>query len=143
MPRMTCPIVWPHDGMKHEAGSGITFADQYRKQGCNLLPTHFTNPLAPGEKGTGNYKVEPGINALNERMQSGRFKVFKTCREWREEFRMYHREEGKIVDIDDDLMSATRYAANSLRYAEVPNGSSGFMMPFNKTIVYPKQEYLA
>jgi hypothetical protein len=30
---------------------------------------------------------------------------------------MYHRKDGKIVRKVDDLMSATRYAAQSLRYA--------------------------
>jgi len=30
---------------------------------------------------------------------------------------MYHRKEGKIVAIRDDLMSATRYALMSTRYA--------------------------
>ena len=30
---------------------------------------------------------------------------------------MYHRKEGKIVPIRDDLMSATRYGALTLRFA--------------------------
>ena len=40
-------------------------------------------------------------------------------------------------------MSATRYASQSLRYAEVPSGASGFRMPFDKPISYIEQEYLA
>jgi hypothetical protein len=43
--------------------------------------------------------------------------VFSTLGDWWEEFRMYHRKEGKIVPLRDDLMSATRYAAMSLRFA--------------------------
>jgi len=120
------PVAWPHDGMKHEVGAGVSMADQYRMHGVNMLPQYFTNPLAPGENGKGNYKVEPGINAIHERMQTGRFKVFNTCHEWFDEYRMYHREDGKIVAVNDDLMAATRYAAQSLRYAEPPSASRGY-----------------
>lgn len=141
--RMRCPVIWPHDGMKHEIGAGISMADQYRQHGVNMMHSHFTNPMAPGEKGMGNYKVEPGINAMIERMQNGRFKVFKTCHEWFEEYRMYHREDGKIVAINDDLMSATRYAHQSLRFAEVPSGQRGYQMPFDRKIKYNDMEYLA
>ena len=33
--------------------------------------------------------------------------------------RMYHRKDGKIIKERDDIMSATRYAVMSLRYASV------------------------
>jgi phage terminase large subunit-like protein len=135
--REECPVVWPHDGMVHEKGSGVSMADQYRQLGVQMLPTHFTNPLAPGEPGKGNYKVEPGINAMHQAMQEGRFRVFRTCREWFDEYRMYHREDGLIHALDDDLMSATRYAFQSLRFAEVPTGSraTGYSRyGFNRTM---------
>lgn len=141
--RESCPVVWPHDGMKHETGSGVSMADQYRLHGVNMLATHFTNPLAPGEPGVGNYKVEPGINALHERMQTGRLKVFKTCNEWFEEYRMYHREAGKIVSVDDDLMSATRYASQSLRFAEPPSRSRGYRRTFDSKLKYEPLALLA
>ena len=123
--RALCPVAWPHDGMQHEKGSGITLADQYRGHGVNMLPVHFTNPLSPGEPGKGNYKIEPGINAMHEAMQEGRFRVFRTCKEWFDEYRLYHREDGKIVALGDDLMSATRYAYQSLRFAEIPATQAG------------------
>lgn len=141
--RDSYPVVWPHDGMKHETGAGITTADQYRMHGVNMLPQHFTNPLSPGESAKGNYKVEPGINAMLERMQTGRFKVFSTCTEWFEEFRMYHREAGKIVAISDDLMSATRYAAQSLRFAEVSVEGKGYKKPFGGTLKYADMGLIA
>lgn len=141
--RESYPVVWPHDGYKHDPGSGISMADQYRNHGVNMLATHFTNPLAPNEKGNGNYKVEPGINSLHERMQTGRFKVFKTCTEWFEEYRMYHREDGKIVALEDDLMSATRYASQSLRFAEVPSASRGYQRTFDSKLKYEPLNLLA
>jgi len=38
--------------------------------------------------------------------------------EWFEEFRLYHRKDGRVHKEGDDLMSATRYAVMMLRYAE-------------------------
>lgn len=135
--RPRCPVIWPHDGYKHEAGSGVTLADQYRNSGVQMHPTHFLNPMAVGEKGQGNYKVEPGINHMSERLQSGRLKVFSTCYEWFEEYRLYHREDGKIYDVGEDLMSATRYAVQSLRFAEkIGVGASGFNRGFDSKITH-------
>ena len=54
-----------------------------------------------------------------QRMQSGRLKVFDHLGDWFTELRMYHRKDGKIVKERDDIMSATRYAVMSLRYASV------------------------
>ena len=34
---------------------------------------------------------------------------------------MYHRKDGKLVKLKDDLMSATRYAAMSLRHSTTQN----------------------
>ena len=42
------------------------------------------------------------------RMQTGRFKVFRHLSDRFEEFRLYHRKDGKVVKEDDDLISATR-----------------------------------
>ncbi len=76
-----------------------------------MLPEHATHV----EGGTG---VEAGLMAMLDRMQTGRFKVFSNLGEWFEEFRLYHRVEGKLVKERDDLMSATRYAVMMLRFAE-------------------------
>src|SRR5215211_3239412 len=45
--------------------------------------------------------------------------VFADLLDWFEEFRLYHRKDGKVVKIGDDLMSATRYGVMMLRYAEL------------------------
>ena len=99
--------------MSHEKGSGNNLADQYRAQGVNMTIEHFRNPPTPGDKGKGDIKIEPGINALLQAMQNGQFKVFSTCGQWFEEKGMYHRQDGKIVALVDDLMSSTRYAFQS------------------------------
>jgi hypothetical protein len=45
--------------------------------------------------------------------------VFAHLAEWFEEFRLYHRKDGKIVKEADDLISATRYGVMTLRHAQV------------------------
>jgi hypothetical protein len=56
-----------------------------------------------------------------ERMHTGRWKVFKTCRIWMEEKRMYHRDLNmKIVKYADDVISASRYAYMMRRHAITP-----------------------
>ena len=59
---------------------------------------------------TSRFQVEAGLMDMLTRMQTGRFKVFKHLNDWWEEFRLYHRKDGKVVKEDDDLMAATRYA---------------------------------
>ena len=114
------PVVWPHDGMQTEKGSGMGLADQFRAAGVNMTIDHHRNPLAPGEKGQGDIKIEPGINAMLQSMENGQFKVFSTCTAWFQEKSMYHRgDDGKIIALKDDLMSATRYAfQNRKRFAK-------------------------
>jgi hypothetical protein len=51
------------------------------------------------------------------RMQTGRLKVFSHLSDWFEEFRLYHRKDGKVIKEFDDLMAATRYSVMMLRYA--------------------------
>lgn len=111
-------VIWPHDGLNREPKSGKPYADLYREEGANMWHMQFTNPPSPGEEeGKGGNSVEFGIADILARMQTGRFKVFRHLKKWLEEFRMYHREEGKIVKQYDDLMDATRYACLSLRHA--------------------------
>ena len=58
----------------------------------------------------GNH-VEPGLIEMLEYMRTGKFKVFKTCSQFFEEMRMYHRDEkGILVKLKDDIICATRYA---------------------------------
>ena len=110
------PVVWPHDGHRRDAMGNPGLAEQYRALGCNMMPFHFENPPAIGEKKGGN-SIEVGIMDILQRMEDERFHVFSNLREWWEEFRMYHRKDGKIIPLRDDLMSATRYAVMSTRFS--------------------------
>jgi phage terminase large subunit-like protein len=119
------PVVWPHDGYQHDKGSGVQLAQQYRNQGVNFTAEHFRNPTALGESSTGkgNNSVEVGILDMYQRMETGRLKVFSTCRNFLQEYREYHRKDGKINPINDDVISAARYAILSVgRHAKVGTG---------------------
>jgi len=112
------PVAWPHDGNNETAaGAGASLASQYRKQGVNMLAVHATHPVTADGKGGGN-SVEAGVMEMLSRMQTGRFKVASHLTEWFEEFRLYHRDNGKIVKLRDDLLSACRYGQMMLRKAE-------------------------
>jgi hypothetical protein len=50
-------------------------------------------------------------------MQTGRFKVFSTCQGWFDQKRMYHRKDGIINPVYDDLLKAGDYALMMLRHA--------------------------
>lgn len=108
------PIAWPHDGLQHSKDSGVPLAEQYRAHGLNMLPEHARHE-------DGSIGVEAGLMEMLDRMYTGRFKVARHLFDWWEEFRLYHRQDGKVVKEGDDLMSATRYLAMSLRFARCQN----------------------
>ncbi|MGZ2438196.1 terminase large subunit domain-containing protein [Sinorhizobium medicae] len=121
------PWSWPHDGLQHDKGSGEQLAAQYRAQGLNLLPERAT--FDDGTNG-----VEAGLSDMLQRMQTGRFKVFSTCPQWFEEFRLYHRKDGKVVKEMDDLISASRYALMMKRFAKVKADSAAWKFSERKVI---------
>ena len=126
---------WPKDGNRETLeGAGIALADQYRKQGLDMWPeyAHYDNG---GEK---SVSVEAGLADMLTRMESGRFKVFKHNNDWLDEFRLYHRKDGKVHKEHDDLLCATRYAVMMLRFAQTPKEHSTFHGP----IKYPKRTWI-
>jgi phage terminase large subunit-like protein len=105
---------WPHDGRNQTlAGAGVPLMRQYESAGLDMMPD-----AAKFEDG-GN-SVEAGIQMMIDRMRGARWKVFRGQNDgWLEEYRMYHRKDGLLVKIDDDAISASRYAMMCLRYGEV------------------------
>jgi len=118
------PWAWPHDGLQHDKGSGEQLASQYRTQGLDMLPERATF-----EDGTNG--VEAGVMDMLDRMQSGRWKVFSHLVDWFEEFRLYHRKDGLIVKLQDDLMSASRYGLMMKRFGKA---STQFVLPTRKPL---------
>lgn len=139
------PMAWPADGLQHEKGSGSQLAEQYRLAGVNMLHEHAQLP----ETGDGadtrisRVSVEAGLQIMLQAFKANdpdeyarqqdlltkagrghekplRIHVFASLNDWFEEFRLYHRKDGKVVKLQDDLMAATRYAYAMLRYATTP-----------------------
>lgn len=111
------PVAWPHDGLRKDKDpSGKEFRKLYEEQGLNMLQDK-------AEFEDGGYGREAGLMDMLDRMETGRWKVFKTCTSWLEERRTYHRKDGVVVDEHDDVLCASRYALMMLRFAETkPTG---------------------
>lgn len=94
------PAVGDPSGQQKDKADGVALADQYAKHGL-----YFS---------IADNSVESGIQAVLERLQTGRLKVFSTCAEWFGEWRSYARDEkGKVKKTNDHLMDAMRYAVVS------------------------------
>lgn len=120
------PWSWPHDG-NNDMAAGPNLASQYRAQGLNLLPERATFE-------DGSNSVEAGLMEMLDRMITGRFKVFSTCGEWFEEFRLYHRKDGKVVKERDDMISASRYALMMKRFAKVKADAAAWKFQDRKVV---------
>lgn len=115
------PVAWPHDGL-NDTAVGPQLAKQYRAAGVDMLPEHSQYETVPGDADENTKRarnsVEAGVSDMLTRMQTGRLKVAKHLADWYEEKRGYHRKDGKIVKLIDDLLCATRYGIMSLRFAK-------------------------
>jgi hypothetical protein len=92
-------------------GAGVALAQQYTAQGPNMIFQH-------AQFADGSVSVEAGLMDILTRMETGKFKVFSPLLDWFEEFRLYHRNDGKVVEEGGDLLAATRYGVMMLRFAE-------------------------
>lgn len=107
------PVAWPHDGEKRDPKSGQRFADILRGHGANML-----SKSARYKNDTGGAQPQwPVIEDIRTMMEAGRFKVFRTCKPWVEEYRSYHTKDGQIVSRRDDALKASFYGVMMLRYA--------------------------
>lgn len=106
------PWMWPRDGRRETLeGAGVALAKQYRTQGLAMHLDH-------AQFEDGSVSVEAGLMDMLDRMKTDRFKVFKHLVDWFSEFRLYHRKDGLVVKLNDDLMAATRYGCITLRFAK-------------------------
>lgn len=113
------PVAWPHDGAQTEV-SGKDIVGQYREVGVNCLPARATLPPDAGKpEGSGGNSLEASVTLMETRMCTGRLKVFESCPLFFEEKRTYHRKNGLIVPLKDDLLSAVRYGVMMLRHSKV------------------------
>ena len=112
------PVAWPHDG-NNDTAAGPQLAKQYRDAGVAMRPENAKFPVNARSPQNSRISVEAGVQEMLNRMETGKWKVFRHLSDWLEEFRMYHRKDGKIVKEHDDAISASRYAMMDLRFAKV------------------------
>lgn len=105
------PVAWPHDGGSREKGSGEAIQLMYKKQGLRMCSDHATFE-------DGGYSTEAGIMEMDDRFKTGRLKVAAHLSEWFSEYNDYHRKDGLIVKVRDDIMSATRVGIMAKRMAK-------------------------
>lgn len=131
------PVIVPHDAFKHDgATSGRKFVDLFRDYGLNIVMQPFSNPPGPDGKHGGN-SVEYGVNWMLKAMEEGRLKIFSTCTKFLQETKIYHRKDGKIVDRNDDMISALRYACLMMPRHGKPGGqiNTGYWYESSKPLI--------
>ncbi len=114
------PVAWPMDGYAVTAAShGEPLAQQYRNQGVNMRPAHaqFAETQSEGDRKMSRVSTEAAIQEMLTRFQTGRLKVFNHLNLFFEEVRLYHRKDGIIVKVRDDILSATQKGIMDLRFA--------------------------
>lgn len=108
------PVAWPHDAGARDPASAKPIKDLYKREGINMLEESARYE----DESMGN-GVEAGIMDIQNRIETQRLRVAEHLKDWFAEKERYHRKDGKIVKVEDDLLSATRYLIMSLRYARV------------------------
>lgn len=104
------PVAWPRDGTNRQA-DGSPLAAHYKRHGLRMLADHATWP-------DGSVSTEAGILEMDERERSGRLKYARQLSDILDERRFYHRKDGQIVKLKDDLLSALRIAIMMKRFAK-------------------------
>jgi phage terminase large subunit-like protein len=122
-PCWDAPICWPHDGGRRDPLGGESLAGIYRRLGLPMLHEHATFP-------DGGFDFEAGITEMAQRLANGTLKIAAELGDWFQEYRNFHRVDGLVKKVDDDLLSATRVLCMSIRKArELKDKRPGFSGP--------------
>ena len=111
------PWAWPKDGWSHDLRSGGRTKDLLVEEGLNLMPTH-----AAFEDGSNG--LEDGLLEMSSRFANRKLRISSRCMDLRAELETYHRENGRVVKEEDDVISALRYAMMMRRFGALP-GAAG------------------
>ena len=122
-PMWQAPAAWPHDGGRGGSiVSGDTIAATYRKLGLNMRNTHAVFPENMG----GNFDFEGGVTDMENRFAQRRLLIARHLTEAFDEYQGYHRINGLVNKIDDDIMSAIRVLCMDIRHAQITERFFGF-----------------
>ncbi len=108
------PVAWPHDGEKREENQTGQLAPMYKKFDLKMLPKHAQWP-------EGGFSTEAAVMELQQRLQKaggpGGIRICDDLNDLFGEMAGYHRKDGLIVKVRDDLISALFKALMMKRYA--------------------------
>ncbi len=106
------PWLWPHDGSQvAQAGTGETISRMYRRLGLPMRPEHTTFK-------DGGYSFEAGLAEMEARFANGTLLVARHLKQFFVEYTNYHYKDGKVMKIDDDILSAVRQIVMGIRHAK-------------------------
>jgi len=105
------PVSWPSDVGSRDKTTGKSFKQIYKEAGLRMLPEH-------AQFSDGGVSVNAGCELILERLHEGRLKIFTNCRMLLSEIALYHRKDGVINKINDDLVDAMRYGIMQIRSAK-------------------------
>jgi phage terminase large subunit-like protein len=105
------PVAWPRDGTNRQA-DGKPLAAHYKAHELRMISEHAT-------WADGSVSTEAGVLEIDEREKSGRLKYARHLTDILDERRFYHRKDGQIVKMKDDLLSALRIALMMKRHARL------------------------
>src|SRR5262249_33097421 len=114
------PVAWPHDGGRGASLlAGDTIAGTYKKLELHMLREHATFP-------GGGFNFEGGIAEMESRFATGRLVVRSNLAEFFDEYQGYHRVNGQVHKVDDDILSATRVLCMAIRHAQTKDRFFGW-----------------
>lgn len=105
------PVAWPQDGAARENTSGKALQLSYRAEGLKMLPEHACWP-------DGGNSTEAGVLEMQQREKNGKLKYAAHLSDLFDERRYYHRKDGQLVKLKDDILSAIRVAVMMKRFAK-------------------------
>ena len=95
---------------------GTSLIDDYRALGLTLYPA--------------DNSVESGLLLVWNMLSTGMLKVFQSCQQYLEEYRLYRRDEkGRVVKQNDHLMDAKRYLVVSGLDVAIPKPTVRLPIP--------------
>jgi phage terminase large subunit-like protein len=110
---MDLPVAWPADADQRDKGTGVAVRQVYKQLGLRMMPEPAS---IRGVKGSGAYSVEAGVQLIAERERNGRLKIAQDMSGYLQERRLYHRKDGQILKLKDDILAAARYGILMVRY---------------------------
>jgi hypothetical protein len=127
---MNFPTAWPADAGTRDKGSGEPIKNLYKQYGLRMMTESATHANL---KGVAANSLEGGVQEIDLREKNGKWKVSRSCVCYLEERRLYHRKDGEIVRLRDDVLSAARYGAMMRRlfkpFDECDSWSAGAAWP--------------